>query len=264
MTIYYKNNPLLPRAVTGIDINADSKYDLAIADQQAIYITYGDMLSDRFDISLLNTTTGFKILNTRKDINFTNSITETDINGDGISDLIVGTKHIRDKNYNHTQNEYITAAFVVFGSKIFPEEISTSNLKGKNGFEIIADERDFTVFEKNSNKTSSGHIKAVKEFDFSVIDIGDINSDGISDLMVNVNFPDYREVKGYVIYGAKSFSNIFNISELNGKDGFKIISGKSALGFQVTKGGDINGDGLSDILIGECEILYTVYGKDCV
>jgi hypothetical protein len=84
---------------------------------------------------------------------------------------------------------------------------------------------------------------------FSVAGVGDVNSDGYDDLAIG-SVPYYRgtfnEQKTYIIYGRKQkIENELVLTELSTKDGIIITGG----GFLVTGVGDVNGDGVADVMI---------------
>ena len=57
----------------------------------------------------------------------------------------------------------------------------------------------------------------------------------------------------YVVFGSYGgFDSPFNLSSLNGTNGFLMngIDGRDFAGTSVSNAGDVNGDGLDDILIG--------------
>jgi Ca2+-binding RTX toxin-like protein len=125
----------------------------------------------------------------------------------------------------------------------FPAVIALSTLDGTNGFRVDGiDSRD-----------SSGH---------SVASAGDVNGDGIDDLIIGAFGAraggDSEAGEIYVVFGTRSgFSSSLSLASLNGTNGFRIdgIDVRDFAGFSVAGAGDVNGDGLDDIIIG-------AYGAD--
>lgn len=115
----------------------------------------------------------------------------------------------------------------------------------------------------------------------SVHHAGDINGDGHADVVFSAQKanPDpsrYMAGKAYVLFGKPSgsvFPDIINVSTLDGNNGFA-INGNSAydgLGYSVSAAGDLNGDGLSDVVLSatgasppglsSAGIMYIVFGR---
>jgi hypothetical protein len=87
---------------------------------------------------------------------------------------------------------------------------------------------------------------------FSIAGIGDLNNDGFNDLAIGsipINNAKYGEQRTYIVYGRKITSNtIMNtlyLSTMTPKDGFIIRGG----GFLVAGVGDVNADGIADVMI---------------
>ncbi len=155
-----------------------------------------------------------------------------DINGDGIDDLIIGA-YRADPNGGYSGESY-----VVFGRDAgFDASLELSALDGSNGFVLNGIDTD----------DRSG---------VSVSGAGDINGDGIDDLIIGA---DGAEPNGddsgesYVVFGRDTgFDAALELSELDGSNGFVLngIDTDDRSGFSVSDAGDINGDGIDDLIIG--------------
>lgn len=79
--------------------------------------------------------------------------------------------------------------------------------------------------------------------------------------------PDSQENAGssYVIFGAGSFDASFDLSDLNGTNGFVIngIDADNGLGNLVSAAGDVNSDGFDDLIIGArgAGSSYVIFGR---
>nr|WP_322744471.1 MULTISPECIES: integrin alpha [unclassified Coleofasciculus] len=193
------------------------------------------MATASFNLSELNGSNGF-VINGIDEGDFSGGSVSGagDINGDRIDDLIIGATRA-DPNGNSSAGE----TYVVFGkSGGFDASLNLSQLNGSNGFVLNGiDEVDF-----------SGS---------SVSDAGDINGDGIDDLIIGATRadPNGNSSAGetYIVFGKSgSFDASLNLSELNGSNGFVIngIDFYDVSGFSVSGAGDINGDGFDDLIIG--------------
>ena len=113
------------------------------------------------------------------------------------------------------------------------DNFDLSDLNGSNGFTING-------------------IAAFDNASWSVSDLGDINDDGIDDIIIGANNANSNSGQSYVIYGSRDgFNSTFELSDLNGTNGFIIngIAGNGNLGYSVSGGGDVNGDGVNDLII---------------
>jgi hypothetical protein len=160
------------------------------------------------------------------------STSHGDINGDGFDDLIVGDTLLNDGATYHTGKTY-----VVFGhSGTFGASISiggTLNGDGTSGFSITGALRD-----------GAG---------FSVDATGDINGDGIDDIIMSA-ITSHLNGKVYVVFGkASGWAADLNVTTLDGTNGFAFGGTFSFSGFadRVASAGDINGDGFDDIAMNE-------------
>jgi Ca2+-binding RTX toxin-like protein len=130
-------------------------------------------------------------------------------------------------------------SYVVFGSNSgFGASVNLSALNGSNGFAI----NGIAVFDESG---------------YSVSSAGDVNGDGIDDLIIGAKYADpngiYLAGQSYVVFGSNSgFTAGLNLSALNGSNGFAIngIAAYDRSGESVSSAGDVNGDGIDDLIIG--------------
>lgn len=173
-----------------------------------------------------------------------------DVNGDGLADVILGAPNVDGTN--------VGSAYVVFGRRAAagepaPPALSFGNFPDGKGFAI-----DATLAEGRAGTSVDG--------------AGDVNGDGYADVIVGAPAPDSTTDGGsaYVIFG-KPDGVAVSVAELvaGGTQGFRLdgsIAGDRA-GESVAGTGDVNGDGLADVVVsapyassgfGEA---YVVYGK---
>ena len=157
------------------------------------------------------------------------------MNGDGIGDLIIGAPEDVVPDVGEI---YAGQSYVVFGSSGgFAASLDFSDLDGSNGFRL-------------------GGIDSSDQSGWSVSGAGDVNGDGIADLIIGARFADPDGVvsagESYLVFGSSAgFAANLGLSDLDGSNGFRLdgIDGDSS-GFSVSGAGDVNGDGIADLIIG--------------
>ena len=157
-----------------------------------------------------------------------------DINGDGLGDIIIGAI-LENTGTVQTQKG---KTYVVFGRTSGNATIDLGQIaSGIGGFAIVS----------STNTEQSGH---------SVSSAGDINGDGLADIILGA---PYSPVDGgastgrsYVVYGKASTTNVSLTDVTNNIGGFAIIGqgAQDLSGFSVGAAGDVNGDGLADLIVG--------------
>ena len=237
------------------DLNGDGYADIAIGSSgsdnsgagshpSAAYVVFGHVGTFPANLSLaeLDGTNGtkFSLAGAGSDTIFVSG--GDDVNGDGKADLLIGV--IKTTNQRPPNG----AAFVVFGKTGgYGANFELASLDGTNGFRV-------------SGAASGDYAGAFVSF------AGDVNGDGFSDLLVPTpgagghERPRHSPLSAtdapgavYVVYGkAGGFAADLSLAAIDGTNGFVIrgsVPGELA-GFGSHRGGDLNGDGFADVIVG--------------
>ena len=125
---------------------------------------------------------------------------------------------------------------MVFGSPTgFGASLDPASLDGANGFRLAG----------------------LSTHDASVAGAGDVNGDGLADLIVGARVAspggDFRAGSSYVVFGSSAgFEASLDVAGLDGSNGFRLdgIDEFDDSGSSVAGAGDINGDGIDDLIVG--------------
>lgn len=179
-------------------------------------------------IADLDGTNGFKLTGLEGGDRSGNGIAAGDINDDGIDDLIIAAPYA-----NLGQSVETGETYVVYGSRSgFTAAFDFFTLDGSNGFLISG----VSVQDRSEGRWSA-----------------DFNGDGIDDVILGGTGGVGQLLRGvtYVVYGSSSgFTTPFLLSALDGSNGLLIRGIDSQEGSSPSAVGDLNGDGIDDLLIG--------------
>jgi VCBS repeat-containing protein len=187
----------------------------------------GTETTPSIDLSSLDGKTGFRLDGAASDDESGRSVASAgDVNGDEFDDLIIGAP------YADPNGSYSGASYVVFGKASgFGSSIDLASLDGKIGFRL----------------------DGVGQSGCSVASAGDVNGDGLADLIIGAYSANFVAGATFVVFGkAGGFDPSLDLSTLDGKTGFRLdgVESFDASGRSVASAGDVNGDGFDDLIIG--------------
>lgn len=224
-------------------------YDVAgVTNAGGVFVVFGKAATTEVDLATVaNGIGGFLVRGAALQDALGISVANAgDVNGDGRGDLVVGAHLANAPGFD------TGAAHVVFG-KATGAPVNVGAL-GAQGFAITG--------------------AAVNDqLGWAVAGVGNVNGDGLADVAVGARLSDLNGTDAgsvFVIFG-KTGSTAVNLGSL-GAGGFRIggADGGDLAGFSITAAGDVNGDGLADILLGApgadpngpgSGAAYVVYGK---
>ena len=252
------------RSVSGAgDINNDGYDDVILSTKRYVYVLFGKFYGQEYgknyptkDVDLDNSLCEFSLVGRRSDIScddngqligfaieFDAEIKGVsgigDINADGFDDVIINVGEV---------------AYIVFGS----DEVFSSTKRFSESFDDAINDGLVVAIEPFNSKSIS-----------AVSGAGDVNQDQFDDVIIGVSSADGEAGKSYILYGKKHDKFPSKISLTHSDITINGASGEKS-GFSVSGAGDVNCDGVDDIVIGAPNATtgasntgagYVVYGQ---
>jgi len=248
------------------DVNGDGLADVVVASPNAntggspgngrTYVVFGRADTDRIaleDVALGNG--GFALDGQTDNGGTSNPVSGAgDVDGDGLDDVIVGVSVFAPSGIEGAGRSY-----VVFGKSDTDKVLLADVGLGMGGFTM-----DGVADHDISGATVSG--------------AGDVNGDGLADVVVCAPFADPngldRAGRAYVVFGKADTDPVLLADVASGIGGFALDGEAESdmLGTSASGGGDVNGDGLADVVVGAHRVganglfksgrTYVVFGKE--
>lgn len=220
------------------DVNDDGIGDLIIGDPYVAkcYVMFGSQNG------LINMTKGFTIFGESEgDLAGWSVSAAGDVNNDTIADILIGAPTARE----------VGAFYVIYGRRSNNFDVYLNNLTASQGFVVYGSQKSDYL-------------------GISLSGAGDVNGDRCDDIIVGgVMTSLFNAGAAFIVYGCSSLRSVNTISQLSPTQGYKLTCASySYCGGSVTGSGDVNKDGLADVLIGSfpqrstlIPTAYLVYGS---
>lgn len=180
-----------------------------------------------------------------------------DLNGDGVDDLLASATNERAAGSASAGSTYV----------IYGKQCARAACSFPTSASLVADSTGLRIDGATANDNSGIEVDGA----------GDINGDGVGDLIIGANFSQpggiFNAGSSFVVYGrpdlAKSGPN--SLGELGSAKlgGYRIdgYAERAEAGYSVSRAGDVNGDGIDDVIVGAWTenggqgAAYVVFGR---
>ncbi|MBE9174184.1 FG-GAP repeat protein [Synechocystis salina LEGE 06155] len=223
------------------------------------------------------------------------SATGVDINGNGDRELVVNLPSNNFSLYSFSGSSPISVPLPTSGGLLrAPSASDLQNIGDFNGDGIDDFGCFITAFLENNDvklnfvfiyygSLSGLNNKSQPDIFLSTIDIntdtnlpaqlttfapaGNVNGDGFDDLWIGVPGTNQQQGTGYVVFGGTDNGKFLTLKDLTPEQGFAVTGLPNSLaGVSLGGGGDVNGDGFDDLIIGapgnNDNLSYVLFGSD--
>lgn len=236
------------------DVNGDGRPDVVLSGPRGAWVAFGKAGNEPLDLASSSAQATRIAVPQGESLNRFPVAGAGDANGDGFSDVVIGVPELEPRKRYRAG-----AAYIVFGAP-GPRSVGLSG-QGFPGYRIDGEDEQGFAGE-------------------AVAGAGDVNGDGLGDVLIGA--PDlgadgsdeqFDYGAAYVVFGRRGPGRV-DLGRL-GAGGLRVrseaVDTLGQLGSSVTRAGDVNGDGLTDVALGapglngncrrDTGAVYVVYGR---
>jgi FG-GAP repeat len=242
-------DPASGALLLGFEDAGDFDFDDVVLDLGAPCVVPPPIVTPPASLAELDGINGFRLDGIQVgDLSGRSVASAEDFNGDGFGDLIISAPRAAPNGISEAGQSY-----VVFGrASGFSASLDLATLDGANGFRLDG----IDPFDRSGYSVAGAGA-------------GDVNGDGLADVVIGAHrgaSDGYGAGESYVVFGrASGFGATLDLAILDGTNGFRLdgIDSYDHSGYSVASAGDVNGDGLNDLIVGTQVVgeSYVVFGR---